>query len=174
MPALASAQLGDPEYLAVKTSCTSLEWKEVKLGASKKLLLCDVSLNVPRPWVPLPWRRRVFAAVHGLAHVGYRPTLKAVSDRFVWFGMKKDLKLWCRECLDCQASKVSRHVRAPLEHLAPPDDRFEHIHVDLVGPLPSSEGHTYLFTILDRFSRWPEALPPVSYTHLTLPTILRV
>ena len=100
-----------------------------------------------------------FTAVHGLAHVGYRPTLKAVSDRFVWFNMKKDLKLWCQGCQDCQASKVSRHVRAPLEHLPPPDDRFEHIHVDLVGPLPSSEGQTYLFTIIDRFARWPEAIP---------------
>jgi hypothetical protein len=36
---------------------------------------------------------------------------------------------------------------------------FAHIHVDLVGPLPPSRGHTYLFTIIDRTSRWPEAIP---------------
>ena len=37
--------------------------------------------------------------------------------------------------------------------------RFSHIHVDLVGPLPASKGFTYLFTIMDRTSRWPEAIP---------------
>jgi transposase InsO family protein len=30
--------------------------------------------------------------------------------------------------------------------------------VDLVGPLPASKGFTYLFTIIDRTSRWPEAV----------------
>ena len=40
-----------------------------------------------------------------------------------------------------------------------PSSRFEHIHVDIVGPLPSSQGYTYLFTIVDRYSRWPEVIP---------------
>ena len=40
-----------------------------------------------------------------------------------------------------------------------PSRRFSHIHVDLVGPLPASKGFTYLFTIIDRTSRWPEAIP---------------
>ncbi|GFX10862.1 retrovirus-related Pol polyprotein from transposon 412 [Trichonephila clavipes] len=40
-----------------------------------------------------------------------------------------------------------------------PDARFSHIHVDIVGPLPPSEGPHYLLTIIDCFSRWPEAIP---------------
>jgi hypothetical protein len=36
--------------------------------------------------------------------------------------------------------------------------------VDLVGPLPPSCGHTYLFTIIDRTSGWPEVIPLVSIT----------
>jgi hypothetical protein len=31
--------------------------------------------------------------------------------------------------------------------------------VDLVGPLPQSSGFSYLFTIVDRTTRWPEAIP---------------
>ncbi|KAK3873844.1 hypothetical protein Pcinc_021175 [Petrolisthes cinctipes] len=38
-----------------------------------------------------------------------------------------------------------------------PQRRFTHIHVD--GPLPPSAGHRYLFTIVDRSTRWPEAIP---------------
>ena len=40
-----------------------------------------------------------------------------------------------------------------------PTRRFDHIHVDLVGPLPPSNGSRYLFTVIDRFTRWPAAYP---------------
>ena len=44
-----------------------------------------------------------------------------------------------------------------LEYIPVPDCRFESIHVDLVGSLPSWQGHTHLLMVVDRFSRWPEA-----------------
>ena len=46
---------------------------------------------------------------------------------------------------------------SPLSHLPTPDSRFDHIHVDKVGPFPSSEGYCCLVTCIDRFTRWPEA-----------------
>lgn len=33
------------------------------------------------------------------------------------------------------------------------------MHIDLVGPLPSLEGYKYCLTAVDRFTRWPEAVP---------------
>ena len=78
----------------------------------------------------------MFNAIHGLAHLGPVPTALAVSDRFVWHNLKKDFRTWCRECLDCQASKVGRHIKSPFEKVTAPERRFGHLHVDLVGPLP--------------------------------------
>ncbi|MBM6549272.1 DDE-type integrase/transposase/recombinase [Streptococcus dysgalactiae subsp. equisimilis] len=33
------------------------------------------------------------------------------------------------------------------------------MHVDLVGPLPPSQGYVYILTCVDRFTRWPQAIP---------------
>jgi cleavage and polyadenylation specificity factor subunit 1 len=37
--------------------------------------------------------------------------------------------------------------------------RFLYVHVELVGPLPTSAGYTYCLTAVDRFTRWPEVIP---------------
>jgi transposase InsO family protein len=41
-----------------------------------------------------------------------------------------------------------------------PLSRFSHVHLDLVGPLPrSNSGQAYLLTVVDRSTRWAEAIP---------------
>ena len=73
--------------------------------------------------------------------------------------MRCDIRKWCKKCPDCQASKIHHHTRAKLTEHLPPSDRFCSLHVGLVGPLLQSQGMTYLFTIIDRFTRWPSIVP---------------
>lgn len=40
-----------------------------------------------------------------------------------------------------------------------PEARFRHIHLDIVGPLPPSNTFTHILTCIDRFTRWPTAIP---------------
>ena len=122
-------------------------------------LVCDVSTAVARPLVPSAFAFRVFQAVHGLSHPGTRASLRLVTSKFVWKGQASDCRRWARSCVACQTSKVHRHASAPLKKIPVPLTPFSAIHVDLVGPLPQSAGCSYLFTVVDRTTRWPEAFP---------------
>ena len=144
---------------------SGLDVRRVRCGAQE--LICDVSTGKNRPIVPLELRREVFDVFHGLAHAGPRPTQKAILRKFVWKNLKKDVVQWCKTCEACQTSKVARHIHSPVVRRLPPDKRFGSIHVDLVGPLPECEGYKYLFTIVDRWTRWPEAIPVEDMTAQT-------
>ena len=153
---MARAQITCPEVQKMQTS-TSLKIQQLQVEGTS--LLCDVSTGVPRPLVPTSWRPAIFSAVHNLAHPGVRATRRLISGRFVWSKMATDVAQWCRDCQGCARGKVHRHVHTPVHAFATPSRRFAHLHVDLVGPLPSSkEGYTHLFTIVDRTTRWPEAV----------------
>ena len=127
-------------------------------------LWCDTSSGTPRPWIPSAFRRHVFHLLHDVYHPGARTTIRDVSARYVWPGMRSDLRDWSRQCTSCQRAKVARHVHSPLQRRPPPDRRFGSLHVDLVGPLPESRGFRYLFIIMDRYTRWMEAIPLRSMT----------
>ncbi len=56
-------------------------------------------------------------------------------------------------------SQSSQAHQSPHLYFSLPDARFSHVHVDLVGPLPFSLGQRYLLTCVDRYTRWPVAIP---------------
>jgi hypothetical protein len=59
----------------------------------------------------------------------------------------------------CKMSKTTRQSAAAVQPIPVPSRRFTHVHVDLVGPLPTStEGWSYII-MMDRSTRWIEAAP---------------
>ena len=157
--AMACAQADDPNVKAFPTSITSLQIQPFQIDNSTTPLLCDVSTSHPRPLVPNSFQRQVFEAIHNLAHPGRKSTVRLVSQKFVWHGLKKQVSQWAKECLACQTSKIQSHVHTPVINIPVPSKRFSHIHIDIVGLLPPSEGFSHILTIIDRTTRWPEVIP---------------
>jgi transposase InsO family protein len=159
---LALAQQQDDELRALRVAPHStLDLRDIPQPQANFSLVCDLSQGVARPWVPVGLRRPIFDSLHGLAHPGTRASQRLISTRFIWTGMQQDITRWTRTCSSCHASKVQVHERAPLKPFEPVDGRFTDLHVDIVGPLPPSQGCAYLFTMVDRFTRWAEAVPMV-------------
>lgn len=156
--AIAADQAGDAELQQLKEN-TALSMKRIQLPGTQVHLYADVSTNTCRPYLPKNHRYPLFRQLHDLSHPGVRATQQLMTSRFIWTGMNKDVRLWTRTCVACQASKVTRHTHSPPATFTPVSSRFDHVHIDLVGPLPHSSGYRYILTCVDRFTRWPEATP---------------
>jgi len=154
--ALAAAQQSCPGVAALRAgSSLTIVTRDVE----GQPLLGDISTGTFRPLLPLQYKQVIFDCIHGIAHPGMRASKRLILSRFVWKRAAADVAAMARACLTCQQGKVTRHVHVRPLHIDVPTRRFSHIHVDLVGPLPESEGFTYLFTVIDRTTRWAEAVP---------------
>ncbi|GFU24768.1 hypothetical protein TNCV_793911 [Trichonephila clavipes] len=156
---IAETQQTDKELHTLIASGTSLELKKVTFPSSSTEIMCDLSTGTARPYIPKRHRQDVFSAMHNLSHPGIRRSVHLMKQRFVWPSISSDVAKWARHCLACQKIKIHRHTRSPLSSFQEPSQRFDHVHLDLIGPLPQSNGYTYCLTMIDRFSKWPEAQP---------------
>lgn len=157
---LAQQQTLDEQLVAIK-NCPEhpLKLKRIQWGPDNVQVDCEISGETIRPYVPESLRYRIFRMLHNPSHPSARVTDRLMRQRYVWPNMQKDAKSWCKACADCQASKITRHVKTLPEQFVSPDGRFDQVHVDIVGPLPQHDGYMYCLTMIDRFSRWVEAIP---------------
>ncbi|GBM06111.1 hypothetical protein AVEN_265171-1 [Araneus ventricosus] len=143
---MAKAQQFDEELKTLLSDPkTSLQLRRLNISPNVELY-CVMSNGKVRPYVIVIFRRIAFNSMHGLSHPGIRATQRLIKQMSVWPSINKDVTLWKRSCVSCQSFNLPYH-------------HFEHIHFDLVGPFPPSNDFRYLLTCIDRYSRWPEAVP---------------
>jgi cleavage and polyadenylation specificity factor subunit 1 len=171
---LAASQDSDDELRTLLGSTTALLLGKQLIPGTTVSIYCDTFTGNPRPYILSPLRLKVFQSVHELSHPGTKATARLVAQRFVWPGIQKDCRTWARDCQACQRSKISHHAVTPVGYFTLPAARFLHVHINLVGTLPTSVGYTYCLTAVDRFTCWPTQTPGVGHDSAVINTPVRV
>ena len=114
-------------------------------------------------FVPPALRSEVLQWAHSSklsCHPGARRTQHVLLQRFWWPNLKEDTQDFVKACPVCNQHKTSRQAPAGLlQPLPVPHRPWSHISMDFVTGLPSSEGHTVILTIVDRFSKMAHFVP---------------
>jgi len=98
-------------------------------------------------------------------HYGQFKTVENVLRNYWWPAIHRDVKQYTSGCETCQCTKPRRtSAKTPLHPFEPPTQPWEVITVDLVGPLPESQGYNAILTIVDWFTKAVKFEP----THLEL------
>ncbi|KAK4472163.1 hypothetical protein MN116_000461, partial [Schistosoma mekongi] len=156
------------DNLHPELSTTTLKLQTKTTERGKKTLICYSSAGTDRSIVPKSYQRIIFNTLHNVSHPGVRATSKLTAQRFCRPKMNKDIKGRACSCMACQKNKVIQHNKCPLGTFPTPDARFDHVHLDLVEPLPEPNGFSYPLTFVDRFTRWPKE---ISLKNITSETI---
>ena len=100
---------------------------------------------------------------HGEQLSGHDALVKTyirISDSYFWPGMKSDIQKHIDLCVQCQVRKKSYSkptLLHPLPILNQPNQR---VHVDLFGPLKTSEQcNKFILCITDAFTKYAEVIP---------------
>ena len=147
----------------VKSHIAGNKPRNAKMGyidISGTRLYCEISdpLN-PRPLVPKSSRDLIVNLLHHQDHPGAKETVRRIAKDYYWPCLKSDVEGFVKTCHPCQIAKQSPTVNPGVGNFNVPDKRFSAIHLDVVGPLPESEGMRYILSVFCRTSRWTECYP---------------
>ena len=90
------------------------------------------------------------------AHLGVKRTFEKLKRRFYWPKMEKDITDYVKSCPVCQVIKnPTRPVNQPLTISKKGSQPFEHIHLDIMGPLELSlSKRQYIIVVVYSFSKF--------------------
>ena len=138
------------DQLELHQGCLYRRWSN-DTGSGSRLLLV----------VPASLQQQIMAAAHdgpGGGHLGIAKTIPKVKNKYYWIGCSKDVKIWIRQCPQCQKRKPPNPKRRAQLTQVPVGAPMERLAVDVMGPLPRSDkGNRYVLVVCDYFTKWTEA-----------------
>lgn len=118
-------------------------------------------------------RRALITEYHATplaGHSGLQPTLSRLTASFLWPGVYKDTKLFISQCAVYQQNKyLPTKKPGLLQPLPIPSQTWEDLSMDFITHLPNSFGHTAIWVICDRLSKYSHFIGlPTKFTAPTL------
>jgi len=102
-------------------------------------------------------REKILKENHDLVDIGHprqQRILELIKQNYWQPGLKEDIKKYVQECFKCQQNKVQHQKKAgelhPLEITQRP---WQEISIDIIRPLPRSNGMDAIVVIVDRFTK---------------------
>jgi len=120
-----------------------------------------------RPLIPEGRLRGQFlrlAHEHPLSgHQGRDRTAARLAEHAFWPGADSEVSDFVKSCQVCQRVRdppAYHQNRIPMQPLPACDKPHQRLHIDLYGPfLHGSDGHRYILSIVDAFSKWLSLIP---------------
>lgn len=102
--------------------------------------------------LPESLRENVLSLGHE-GHPGIVLMKQRLRSKVWWPGMDKDVEKCCKSCYGCQITSQHGEIPEPMTRHELPNQAWEHLSCDFLGPLPSGEN---LLVVVDYYSRWIE------------------
>lgn len=158
-------QASDEEVIRIKQRITSGEEKELILEGD---VIYYVDKRLPeadqkRIYVPQSSRHWLLKLSHDDmmygGHLGIKKTHRKLV-KFWWPKMHQNIEAYIKSCDLCQRFKNPTGLPPGYLHSIPVSKVFEHVHVDIVGPLKqTNRGNIHIITATDALSKWAFARP---------------
>jgi len=106
-----------------------------------------------------PQRRQLIDEIHTeLGHLGTKKVCSMLQTRYYWRNMVADVQDHLKTCDECRRTKTLFKLQPELQCL-PPAKLWERVHVDTLGPLPSTrlQKNKFLFVACCAGSKYLEA-----------------
>ena len=124
------------------------------------LILIDDKPAGNKVYVPKSERRKLVMRIHKeMAHGMATRVRKALTCKFIWPHMIRDIHSWLSECPECPLAKakksISHNQYSPTEYRRPRNAYG----IDFYGIAKSKRGYVGVLTVVDLFTRWVDYIP---------------
>lgn len=134
----------DPSRYVVKNNL--LYYKYSRTGEESRLLC----------FIPKGYRLSLLRVFHDdHEHIGMDKTTELILRHFWFPGLRQFIKKYINHCVICLSQKrVPRASHQPIQSWTKPESPFSTVHMDVLGPLPESNGFKYVLVLVDAFSKF--------------------
>ena len=102
-------------------------------------------------------KKEILKENHDSVDVGYpgqHRMLELLKRTYWWPGLKEDVKRYVQGCFKCQQNKFQHQKKVGELHLLEiPQGLWQEISIDIIGPLPKSNGMDAIVVIVNQFTK---------------------